>query len=316
MMIPPYVPFHPKPCGKLVIVFDHGVSTSDKKVPLELGEERGTVGASHGWLATLKDGVLRLQDDLNLSASDVDPKRISLPPLVTLPHCQTQVVTNIAMSCSSPEEDDCVVAIKFLGPQLSFCRPAQRNSQWINIEIRNSSFYSSPVMFSKKDEMFRMPSSGGHLIGSWDLHRHMHKPKLLNVRFRNLPKLTKSMCQLLDSCYRSEHLVESPGGCGTFMVKWYRKKTRGLHKMKTKAVMVFKLDDQGNAVYTQDIGDVSIFLSRSEPFCVSTAAGSYLSPVDPNHVYIQDYDEHGFVNIGIPLRVDADKVISGHTPKS
>ncbi|CAA7031968.1 unnamed protein product [Microthlaspi erraticum] len=35
------------------------------------------------------------------------------------------------MSSSSPEEEDCVVAVKFLGTQLSFCsRPAQKHSQW------------------------------------------------------------------------------------------------------------------------------------------------------------------------------------------
>ncbi|CAN7067002.1 unnamed protein product [Brassica rapa subsp. trilocularis] len=28
---------------------------------------------------------------------DLNPKRISLPPLVTLPHCQIQMVTNVAI---------------------------------------------------------------------------------------------------------------------------------------------------------------------------------------------------------------------------
>ncbi|XP_023633414.1 uncharacterized protein LOC17875472 [Capsella rubella] len=70
----------------------------------------------------MKEGMV----DLN---PDTDPKHISLPPLETLARCQTQIVTNVAMSSS------CVVAVKFLGPQISFCRPAQSNSQWINIRV-------------------------------------------------------------------------------------------------------------------------------------------------------------------------------------
>ncbi|KAF3571973.1 hypothetical protein F2Q69_00060074 [Brassica cretica] len=102
----------------------------------------GTIGSSHGWVVTpLEDGRVRLQDDLNPAASYTDPKHISLPPLVTLPYCQTQLVTNVSMSSSSPEEENCVVAIKFFGPQLSLCRPAaQSNSEWINIRIANPCF--------------------------------------------------------------------------------------------------------------------------------------------------------------------------------
>ena len=65
-------------------------------------------------------------------------------------------------------------------------------------------------------------------------------------------------------------------------------------KMKTEALMVFKLDEEGNAVYTEDIGDLVIFLSRAEPFCVpaSSFPGMY-----PNRVEIFDVDEIGSVNL-------------------
>ena len=64
--------------------------------------------------------------------------------------------------------------------------------------------------------------------------------------------------------------------------------------MKTKALLVFKLDEEGNAVYTEDIGDLVIFLSRAEPFCVpaSSFPGMY-----PNRVEIIDVDELEFVNL-------------------
>ncbi|AED96328.1 unnamed protein product [Arabidopsis thaliana] len=282
----------------------------EKKVPPELvyndikdDDDIGTIGSSHGWVVTLKDdGILRLQDDLNPVASETDPKRISLPPLVTLPHCQTQIVTNVAMSSSSPEDDECVVAVKFLGPQLRFCRPALKNPEWTNIRIQNPCFFSSRVMFSETHDMFRIPGSGGHLIGSWGLHT---PPKIDKLRFQNLPKLTKTKRKLLHSCFTSEHLVESRSTGETFLVKWYRrtpaKPIKGMATMITKALHVFKLDKKGNAVYTQDIGDLCIFLSKSEPFCVPASSfpqGLHsLQAMRSNHVYILDVDEFGLVEL-------------------
>ncbi|KAH0853653.1 hypothetical protein HID58_092997, partial [Brassica napus] len=210
-----------------------------------------TIGASHGWVASLKDdGILRLHDDLNPVASDTDPKRIQLPPLVTLPHCQTKIVTNVSMSSSSPEDDeDCVVAVKFLGPQLSFCKPAGKSSKPEWTTSRSKTLASTPP-----DNMFRIPGSGGHLIGSLDLCEPNDKLKLQCVGFENLPP--KLPTPLMDSCCMSQHLVESTSTGETFLVKQYRKTAKivqGVAQMKTQFLMVFKLDDEGNAVYTQDM---------------------------------------------------------------
>ncbi|XP_010446112.1 PREDICTED: uncharacterized protein LOC104728887 [Camelina sativa] len=287
------------PCGvdlgKLMIMNanERYCTTLEKKVPLELvhSDPMVTIGASHGWVATLKDdGIVCLQDDLNPYASSyTDPKRISLPPLVTLPRCQTQIATNVAMSSSSPEDEDCIVAVKFLGPQLSFCRPAQSRSEWINIRIENPCFYSSPVMYSKQDEMFRIPGSGGHLIGSWDPRTHKHQPKFQRLRFQKFPELTKSKRELLLSCCTSEHLVESRPTGEMFLVKLNKKTTAsGMKKMKTKLVMVFKLDEEGNALYTEDIGDLRIFLSKSEPFCV---LASSFPGMGSNRMEVLDIEE-------------------------
>ncbi|ESQ42856.1 hypothetical protein EUTSA_v10015326mg [Eutrema salsugineum] len=280
---------------------------SGKKVPNELvfpnlyDYRVITIGASHGWVATLNkdDGILRLQDDLNPYASNTKPKRISLPPLVALPLCQTNIVTNVAMSTSSPEDEDCVVAVKFLGPQLSFCRPsAADQSEWTNVRIENPCFFSSRVMFSKKDDMFRIPGSGGHLIASWDLRaKKTHKPKIHKLRFRNLPKLTKSKRELMDSCLTSVHLVESTTTGEIFLVKLYKKTASGTVRLETKALMVFKLDDEGNAVYTQDIGDLVMFLSKSEPFCVPASSFPHLPYLDPNSVELCDVDEDAGIHL-------------------
>ncbi|EFH42375.1 hypothetical protein ARALYDRAFT_495669 [Arabidopsis lyrata subsp. lyrata] len=275
---PPCTIIDAVPCGadlgKLVISNANAVRYTylEKKVPLELVDNPMlTIGSSHGWIATLSqdDGILRLQDDLNPVASDIEPKRIPLPPLVTLPHCQTQY-KNI---------------------------PAQRNSEWINVRIANPCFYSSRVMFSEKHDMFCIPGSGGHLIASWDLHTDKHKnPKFQRLRFQNIPKLTKTKREIMDSCYKSEHLVESRTTGETFLVKWYRKAVwRGMSKLSTKALMVFRLDDEGNAVYTIDIGDLCIFLSKSEPFCVSLSSlpGMFF----PNNVEYMDADEAGYYDL-------------------
>ncbi|XP_018440555.2 uncharacterized protein LOC108812718 [Raphanus sativus] len=291
------------------------VTHLDKMIPMELvfkeydDEKTLRIGASHGWIATLKeDGILRLQDDFNPVASDANPKRIPLPPLVTLPHCQTKIITNVSMSSSRPEDDeDCVVAVKFLGPQLSFCKPAgQSKPEWTNIKIENPCFFSSRVMYSEKDNMFRIPGAGGHLIGSWDPCNPSDDPKLHKVVFQNLPKLPMAIHELMDSCFTSEHLVESRPTGETFLVKMYKKTAKnkkGVSILKTEFLMVFKLDDEGNAVYTQDMGDLAMFLSMSEPFCVTASSfpGLY-----PHWVYIYDYDDMGFVSVAdFPFDIDS-----------
>ncbi|KAH0896744.1 hypothetical protein HID58_046312 [Brassica napus] len=256
----------------------------------DLNDTMVTIGASHGWVASLKnDGILLLHDDLNPYALYEDPICLPLPPLVTLPHCQTKIITNVSMSSSSPENnEDCVVAVKFLGPQFSFCKPAGKSStpEWTNIKIENPCFYSSRVMFSKKDNMFRIPGSGGHLIGSLDLCEPNDKLKLQCVGFENLPP--KLPTPLMDSCCMSQHLVESTSTGETFLVKQYRKTAEGVARMKTEYLMVFKLDDEGNALYTEDMGDLTMFLSKSEPFCISSTS---FPGFKPNRVHILDFEE-------------------------
>ncbi|KAF8107827.1 hypothetical protein N665_0116s0033 [Sinapis alba] len=263
---------------------------SKKKVPSELFEPRRIIGAAHGWVATLKNGVLSLQDDLNLYTLDPTPKQISMPPLVTLPGCQTQVVTNVSMS-SSPEDDDCIVAVKFSGPQLSLCRPAH-GSSWTNIRIADPMFFTSRLMFSTRNQMFTLLSSGGHHIGSWDLHKH----KLQKLHFQDLP-FTKMIADIIDATYCTQHLVETSRG-EAFLVNWYVHSTKDdARNVKTKGLMVFGIDQDGNAVFTQDIGDLNIFISKAEPFCLSPTSYPGLSP---NEVYFIDYDDVGVIDLSKP----------------
>ncbi|KAF8084018.1 hypothetical protein N665_0738s0007 [Sinapis alba] len=292
-----------------------------KKAPVELvhNDEAVTmIGSSHGWVASLVHdvGTLRLHDDLNPVASNINPKRISLPPLVTLPHCQTQIITNVSLSSLSPEEEDCVVAVKFMGPQLSYCRPssAQGNSSkcWFNIRIANPSFFSSSVMFSKKYNMFCIPGSGGQLIASWDLCKDEHTPKIQVLRYHNLPKLSEAEREVMDTCFTTHHLVESQSTGETILVKCFRQTVDdgGTSCLKTKAVMVFKVSSKGNAFYTRHIGDLTIFISKSEPFCVRASSFPGLSP---NHVYILDVDGMSFSKLDdSTISTSSDRVVAPH----
>ncbi|CAH2057811.1 unnamed protein product [Thlaspi arvense] len=270
----------------------------------EPDDRTGTIGASNGWVATLKDGVVCLQDDLIPSASDSAPKRISLPPLETLPHCQTQLVTNVAMSSASPDEDeDCILAVKFVGPQLSLCRPALGDkAEWFNIRITDPGFFSSRVMYSRRDKMFSMPGSGGTRTGSWDLEKHRDKPKLQTWRFLRHPEFVQTEWGDIDTCYTTEQLVESRHTGDMFMVKRFRERNYDEgDRMEEKQIMVFKLDGDegsrcynghGDAIYTEDIGDLCIFLSKSEPFCLQASLYGNFS----NSIYFVDDNGNGMFN--------------------
>ncbi|KAG7566596.1 hypothetical protein ISN44_As10g031460 [Arabidopsis suecica] len=238
----------------------------------ELMEDPGTIGSSQGAVATLKEGIVCLQEHPKPNVPDADRKRLSLPPLVTLPHCQTQIVTNVALSSFFPEEEDFVVAIKFLGPQLSLCRPA-RSSEWTNIRITDPGFFNSRVMYSKKDDMFSMPVSGGSYIRSWNLgeeSKDIHKHKVKQLRFLQFPELEQSAWDLLNSCCTSEHLAESEDTCKTFLVKWYTKSN--FRRKETQRFIVFKIDEKGDAEYTSNIGDLTIALhSKASAICVTAS---------------------------------------------
>ncbi|EOA18031.1 hypothetical protein CARUB_v10006474mg [Capsella rubella] len=184
-----------------------------------------------------------------------------------------------------------------MGPQLSFCRPAQRNCKWTNIRITDPSFFSSHVMYSKRDEMFSMPASRSHYTGSWDLGRHRHKPKLQMLQLPEYPEMTKSEWQRLETCCKKQHyLVESISTGETFMLKWYTE-SRPPRKtfMEWDHFLVLRLDEEGNAVYTKDIGDLSIFLSKAESFCLP--ASLYGAGVTKNCVFFLGKHDYGIVRL-------------------
>lgn len=124
-----------------------------------------------------------------------------------------------------------------------------------------------------------------------DHGEHGDTPKIQKLRFQVFPELVQSEWELLDLCSKSEHLVESRLTGETFLVKWYTKRCiRWKGRMLTQRFMVFKIDEDGNVVFTSDIGDLCIFLSEAEPFCVR-------APKSPNCVFFLGHDYSGVVNL-------------------
>ncbi|KAJ0245008.1 Uncharacterized protein HA466_0185120 [Hirschfeldia incana] len=278
-----------------ILLFDPAkeelLTVLDKTVSEELLCSQ-VMGASHGWgfFSDLRNhNSVRITDFFNPLASKSDSKIIPLPPLTRMIYGQTEVVWNVAMSSSSPchqdneEEGDCVVAIKFLGNQLSMCRPG-RDIAWTNKLIPFVGFENSNLMYSKRDQRFTLPAPGSNYLCSWDL-RFENEPKFTELVFRNLPELPQSEWELMDSCFREDHWVESPSG-QSFLVKWYSHVPS--IRCKEPMVMVFREDHDTNEgtktmSYTEDIGDLCIFLSKSEPFCV---VASSCPGLKPNSIYL------------------------------
>lgn len=264
-----------------VLLFDAAkeelLTVPDKPHPHELADTT-VVASSLGWgfFSGFSDRSLYISDHLNpLSSSS---KVIPLPPLTALSSCQTDVFCNVAMSSSSPSDDDpdLVVAVKFLGRQLSLCRP-NRDLRWTNIATPFPFLERSNLMYSNRDRKFYLPLPGSTYLCSWDLH---FTPSFRKFMYTNRPKLSQSEHQLLDSCSRADYWVESPSG-ERFLVKCYTNDTLE----RDPVFMVFREEGMTDMCYTEDIGDLCIFISESDPFCV--LAGSCPGLV-PNSIYLTE----------------------------
>lgn len=179
------------------------VTVRDKIIPHKLLGGKG-LKASHGWGFSCdpSDRSVFITDLFNPLASKSNPTVIPLPLLTVIDSCQTQVLWNVAMSSSPPdqEDQDWVVAIKFLGRQLSLCRP-RRDLCWTNILTSFNHSENSNLMYSKRDQMFYLPAPGGNHLFSYDLNFKQDKePKIHECQFRDLPELPQSQWELLDSC--------------------------------------------------------------------------------------------------------------------
>ncbi|KAG2320231.1 hypothetical protein Bca52824_013444 [Brassica carinata] len=252
-----------------VLLFDPAkeqlVTLQDKTIPKELKDE-DMIGASHGWsfFYDRRDRTVRITDIFNPLASKSNPTVIPLPCLTDLFSEQIEQVCNVAMTSSC--EEDYVVAIKFSGGQLSLCRPC-RDLEWTNILTPFDCCQNSNLMYSKRDHRLYLPAPGGKHLFSYHLNsRTDNNPELHELVYRGHPELDQSEWEVLSSCSRREYLVESTSGDERYLVKWF---------------MVFSEEEttEGKIMcYTEDIGDMCIFIASNEAFCIPASSCPGLKP--------------------------------------
>ncbi|CAH2069620.1 unnamed protein product [Thlaspi arvense] len=259
------------------------VFSSEKTMPKEL-LGRPLVGASQGWVASLENkyDTVHLTDLYKPCVSS--PRVISLPPIGFKP---SVYATEVSLSSSDPVQDDFSVAAKFNEYHISVCNP-RTDSEWTHVETPYSLLPASELMYSKRDKVFYFTSFKGLYMASLDLSNNKDL-KYKDIRLRNQPKIPEAGWEMLDKCFMSKHLVESPSG-ELFFIKY----TQCIHKedkdgslefihSDTKRFMVFRQDGMSkDFCYTEDIGDLCIFLSKSEAFCLSS---SMYEGLKPNSIY-------------------------------
>ncbi|CAF2107190.1 unnamed protein product [Brassica oleracea] len=118
----------------------------------------------------------------------------------------------------------------------------------------------SSLMFSKEDNRFYIPSRGGNYLCY--LVEKQEKLEVMDLKFDEFPASVYEEVAKLSSLSRTDHLVESPTG-QLFLVKW-----AGVQSGYYEKTMI----------YTEDIGDLCIFLGHSQAFCVPVSSSPGLKP--------------------------------------
>ncbi|CAH8363941.1 unnamed protein product [Eruca vesicaria subsp. sativa] len=133
------------------------------------------IGSSRGWLALLTKGPDNESlPILLLTKKVVDCDNHLYTRLPSLPCCDSESILNVSLSSSSPEDDDdCIMAVKFLGPRFSFCRPALgEEAKWTHVYLRANQFDTSSMVYSNRHRKFCMTTQGSHYLAAWDLHTY------------------------------------------------------------------------------------------------------------------------------------------------
>ncbi|KAG7546159.1 hypothetical protein ISN44_As12g015580 [Arabidopsis suecica] len=117
----------------------------------------------------------------------------------------------------------------------------------------------------------------------------------LDLDFDDIPESVFQELADVSTCSRTDHLVESPTG-QLFLVKWYGEDFEDIDNCTlyhvTKKFMVFREEEQQSSyskkmIYTEDIGDLCIFVEHSEAFCVPASSSPGLKP---NCIYFVGYN--------------------------
>ncbi|XP_006282637.2 uncharacterized protein LOC17879026 [Capsella rubella] len=216
----------------------------------------------------------------NPSDPELDDVTVDLPSLPTFTK-----IHNLTMSSLPVRDKDWVVGVKLSGSRISLCRP-YGSSKWINIKAKCIN-PNSTLMFSKTDQRFYIPGLGGNFLCYLDLNsKENDQTKFIEMQFDKLPKSVFEKVANLSSCSKTDHLVESPTG-QLFLVKWYGADMENYESKTlqhvTEKFTVFRANEKSEKcyktmTYTEDIGDLCIFVGHSEAFCVLASSSRGLKP--------------------------------------
>ncbi|CAH2074339.1 unnamed protein product [Thlaspi arvense] len=268
--------------GEIVVDINLYDPRKDERVKIQdqtLSEELVAsvkMGSSRGWVGVknVHDSTVRLTNVFNPCASVSSHKVITLPPLND---SRFRVVSNLCLS-ASPEQQDCVVAVWSYRSLVGLCRPG--DSVWTHIEVP---VLASEMVYSVKDSRFYLRRvSKEDYKGLVDLINTSSGFPQVSL-YQRLPNsdIPESIQDQVTSTIKTQHMVESPSG-ESFVVYWCKEllnreeilSSRGKEptsrgRRKPSGFVVFRQDlHQGIGSYTEDIGDLCIFLGKSEAFCV------------------------------------------------
>ncbi|CAN6855774.1 hypothetical protein HID58_048715 [Brassica napus] len=224
-----------------------------------------------------------------------NPLNVLPPPLPT-----GSVIQNIAMtSYLDLEDEDWVLAVKLYGSKIKLFRRSYKPT-WIDVNYMPPSIYTtSSLMYSKKDERFYVPTPGGDYLYSLDSKStEDDRPEFIGLWTEDLTKYLNENQLEVNTFTTTVHFLEPPSG-EQFFVKWFFYDEYEIYKgskqvtSRTVDFIVFRAEDhpiekkKKQLFYTDDIGDLCIFLGHGEPYCVRASSHPGLRA---NCIYFSGYN--------------------------